>query len=79
MYNLATVLRKLHKYNEAIYCYKMYLRCRPNASHAHVALAFTYHLCGKLPDAIRSYNDALSLKNDLFSQEMLNRALIAQF
>lgn len=79
VFNLATVLRKLGEYDEALKYYNLYISCRPNAGHAHCALGFTYHLLGNLKAAIARYHSALSIKPDSFCTEMLNRALAADF
>lgn len=79
IFNLATALRKLGEYNEAIQYYHQYVRCRPNASHGHSALGFTFHLAGNLKAAISHYHTALSIKVDPFCRDMLDRALATDF
>ncbi|KAH8609080.1 putative Tetratricopeptide repeat [Trypanosoma vivax] len=75
IFNLATVYRKLRRYKEAISFYTLYMKCRPNASHGHCALAFTYHLMRNMEGAISHYHIALSIKTDSFCRDMLDRAL----
>lgn len=79
LFNVATVLRKLGNYTEAIKYYNKYVACRPNASHAHCALGFTFHLSGNSKAAIAHYHTALSIKPDSFCREMLDRALSTDF
>ncbi|EPY28481.1 anaphase-promoting complex subunit 6 [Strigomonas culicis] len=79
VFNLATMLRKLGEFNEAISYYTEYVRCRPNASHGYCALGFTFHLAGSIKLAIANYHTALSIKNDSFCRDMLDRALAADF
>ncbi|CCW67984.1 unnamed protein product [Phytomonas sp. Hart1] len=75
LFNLATILRKLGEYNEAIKYYTQYVKCRPGAGHAHCALGFTYHLLGNLKVAIMHYHRVLSIKLDSFCRGLLDRAL----
>ncbi|KEG09707.1 hypothetical protein DQ04_04791100 [Trypanosoma grayi] len=79
IFNLATVYRKLQFFEEAVSFYTLYVKCRPNASHGHCALAFTYHLMGNLKAAIAHYHTALSIKADSFCRDMLDRALGMEF
>ncbi|KAH9579941.1 Tetratricopeptide repeat [Trypanosoma melophagium] len=79
IFNLATVCRKLQLYEEAISFHTLYVKCRPNASHGHCSLAFTYHLMGNLKAAISHYHIALSIKADSFCRDMLDRALATEF
>ncbi|CAD2218235.1 anaphase-promoting complex subunit 6 [Angomonas deanei] len=79
IFNLATVLRKAGKYSEAIKYYCDYVRCRPNASHGYCALGFTHHLNGDIKSAISNYHVSLSIKPDSFCNDLLNRALTADF
>ncbi|EKF37950.1 CDC16, putative [Trypanosoma cruzi marinkellei] len=79
IFNLATVCRKIQHYDEALSFYTLYVKCRPNASHGHCALAFTYHLMGNMKVAIAHYHTALSIKADSFYRDMLDRALATEF
>ncbi|CCW61720.1 unnamed protein product, partial [Phytomonas sp. EM1] len=79
LFNLATILRKLGDYKEAIKYYSHYVKCRPSAGHAHCALGFTYHLLGNLKVAIEHYHTALSIKLDSFCRGLLDRALSTDF
>lgn len=79
LFNLATVFRKLRRYDAAIEYYSQYVRSRPNASHGHCALGFTYHLSGNVKSAIGCYHTAESIKPDSFCRDLLRRALDLDF
>ncbi|KPA83064.1 putative CDC16 [Leptomonas pyrrhocoris] len=79
VFNLATVFRKLRQYGTAIQYYSQYVRSRPNASHGHCALGFTYHLSGNIESAIGCYHTAESIKPDSFCRDLLRRALDLDF
>ncbi|CAC9512340.1 putative CDC16 [Leishmania infantum JPCM5] len=79
LFNLATMYRKLRRYEAAIDYYNQYVRSRPNASHGHCALGFTYHLSGNIKAAISCYHTAESIKPDSFCRDLLRRALELDF
>lgn len=79
LFNIATVFRKQRDFESAAHYYNLYVKCRPNASHGHCALGFTYHLMGNLKAAIAHYHAAMSIKVDAFCRDMLDRALAAEF
>jgi anaphase-promoting complex subunit 6 len=79
LFNLATVFRKLRQYDAAVEYYSQYVRCRPNASHGHCALGFTFHLSGNIKSAIDCYHTAESIKPDTFCRDLLRRALDLDF
>lgn len=79
IFNLATVLRKLRRYDAAIGYYSQYVRSRPSASQGHCALGFTYHLSGDIKSAIGCYHTAESIKPDSFCRDLLRRALDLDF
>ncbi|KAG5472292.1 hypothetical protein LSCM1_03691 [Leishmania martiniquensis] len=79
LFNLATMYRKLRRYEAAIDYYNQYVRSRPNASHGHCALGFTYHLSGNIKAAIGCYHTAESIKPDSFCRDLLRRALDLDF
>jgi len=75
-FNLGHCYRKLLQYNEAIKCYQKALNISPRDPMILSAIAFTYHLQGKIDKAITYYHKVLSLQpHDTFSNEMLHRAL----
>ncbi|KAK7200670.1 CDC16 [Novymonas esmeraldas] len=79
LFNLATMYRKLRRYEVAIDYYNQYVRSRPNASHGHCALGFTHHLSGNIKAAIACYHTAESIKPDSFCRALLRRALDLDF
>ncbi|OQR96789.1 cell division cycle protein 16, partial [Thraustotheca clavata] len=58
-FNLAQAYRKLKVFDVAIEYYDQALRLSPKKASTHFALGFTYHLQGKLDDAIQCYHIAL--------------------
>ncbi|KAI3838973.1 hypothetical protein MKX03_031071 [Papaver bracteatum] len=75
--NLAHVLRKLKKYNEAISYYEKALALSTRSLSTYAGLAYTYHLQDKFDAAVNCYHKALWLKpDDQFCTEMLTLALV---
>lgn len=75
IFNLASVLRKVHKYDLAAQTYQAFIRLRPQASVGHCAYGFTLHIQGDLDAAIAAYRTSLSLRRDAFCRDLLERAL----
>jgi anaphase-promoting complex subunit 6 len=74
--NLAHSYRKLKDYDNAIRNFEMAVSYRPQTSSTYASLGFTYHLKGKLNEAVSYYHQALGLKaEDTFAEEMLKKAL----
>ncbi|KDO34633.1 hypothetical protein SPRG_00695 [Saprolegnia parasitica CBS 223.65] len=59
-FNLAQAYRKLEQYDAAIANYERALSLCPRKASTHFALGFTYHLGGRLDEAIQCYHTALS-------------------
>jgi anaphase-promoting complex subunit 6 len=75
LFNLATVCRKLRRWDVAIDCLNTCLSLKESAS-AYSALGYCSHLSGNLHEAIEHYHISLSKKpDDPFCSEMLQRAL----
>ncbi|KAG5498581.1 hypothetical protein JKF63_02867 [Porcisia hertigi] len=79
LFNLGTMYRRMRLYERAIDYYNQYVRSRPNASHGHCALGFTYHMLGDIKAAIGCYHTAESIKPDSFCRDLLRRALDLDF
>eukprot|EP01064_Diplonema_japonicum_P013465 TRINITY_DN21016_c1_g4_i1.p1 TRINITY_DN21016_c1_g4~~TRINITY_DN21016_c1_g4_i1.p1 ORF type:complete len:687 (+),score=77.06 TRINITY_DN21016_c1_g4_i1:72-2063(+) len=75
IFNLAHCMRKLRCYSEALHYYFISLAIKPHQASVFTAIGFTYHLMGRLDDAIQYYHMSLSVKsNDTFTRDMLNKA-----
>jgi len=75
-FNIGHCFRKLEMFDAAIKYYESSQRISPKDGSIDSAIGFTHHLRGDLDKAIEFYHKGLALKGeDLFIQEMLNRAL----
>ncbi|KAF2074387.1 hypothetical protein CYY_004321 [Polysphondylium violaceum] len=75
IYNVAHCYRKLRQFNQALKYYNMSLSLSPNNPSVFTAIGFTHHLEGKLDDAIDIYHQSLSLRDDTFTNVLLQKAL----
>ena len=78
-FNVGTAYRKLRDYEKAIQFYTEYIRHCPNSPQGHTALGLTNHLTSNVRTAIHHYHVALSLKNDIFCRDLLERALAEEY
>ena len=60
--NLGILLIKLHKYQEAITCFKKAIKINSNFETAHNNLGNAYQELGKYQEAISCYQRAISIK-----------------
>ena len=73
--NLAHVLRKLKKFNEAIAMHECAVQLCPNLPSSLTSIAFTYLLMGKCDKVVEYANQSLKLKReDQFTIELLHTA-----
>lgn len=74
--NLAHVLRKLQKFDEAIFMHECALQLCPNQPSSLTSIAFTYLLLGKCDKVVEYANHSLKLKReDQFTIEVLRTAV----
>ncbi|KYR02145.1 hypothetical protein DLAC_00948 [Tieghemostelium lacteum] len=75
VFNLAHCYRKLRNYDMALQYYNLSQSLSPNNASVYSAIAFTHHLQGNFDEAIDFYHQSLSIRDDSFTNTLLNKAL----
>ncbi|EFA86041.1 TPR repeat-containing protein [Heterostelium album PN500] len=75
LFNLAHCYRKCRQFNEALKYYQIAHTLSPGNSSIYSALGFTHHLQGNFDEAIDYYHQSLSIRDDNFTNTLLNKAL----
>lgn len=74
--NLGHTLRKLRRWNEALFLFEKALGIAPGRASTLAVMGYTYHLSGRLSPAIEYYHKALGLRgDDYFVAQMLSIAI----
>jgi tetratricopeptide (TPR) repeat protein len=76
--NLGTLLMRQRQPEEALQCYLKSVELRPDYSGGHFHLGLAYAQLGRFPDAERSLREALRLRDDENTRQVLARVLSMQ-
>ncbi|GAM29254.1 hypothetical protein SAMD00019534_124300 [Acytostelium subglobosum LB1] len=75
LFNLAHSYRKTRQFDKAVHYYRIAQTLSPNNASIFTALGFTHHLQGQFEEAIDLYHQSLSIRDDSFTNTLLNKAL----